>query len=63
VFVFAAQWLVYNYLGAQLSDGLPILTMVPFEMFRYKLALILLAAGVVLGMSGSIVTIKRYMKV
>jgi hypothetical protein len=37
--------------------------MVPFEMFRYKLALILLAAGVVLGMSGSIVTIKRYMKV
>jgi len=63
VFVFAAQWLVYNYLGTQLSGGLPILTMVPFEVFRYKLALILLSAGVLLGMSGSIVTIKRYMKV
>ena len=30
VFVFAAQWLVHNYLGARLSDGLPILAMVPF---------------------------------
>ncbi|MBR4304937.1 MAG: permease-like cell division protein FtsX [Clostridia bacterium] len=63
VFVFAAQWLVYNYLGAQLSQGLPILTMVPFEEFRYRLAIILFAAGVVLGMSGSVLTIKRYMKV
>ncbi|MBR4955120.1 MAG: permease-like cell division protein FtsX, partial [Clostridia bacterium] len=63
VFVFAAQWLVYNYLGTQLSQGLPILTMVPFEEFRYRLAIILFAAGVVLGMSGSVLTIKRYMKV
>ena len=63
VFVFAAQWLVHNYLGARLSDGLPILAMVPFEVFRYKLAIILFSAGVLLGMSGSIVTIKRYMKV
>ena len=63
VFVFAAQWLVYNYLGAQLSQGLPILTMVPFEEFRYQLAVMLFSAGLILGMSGSVLTIKRYMKV
>lgn len=63
VFVFAAQWLVYNYLGARLAEGTAILTMVPFEVFRYKLAALLFTSGVVLGMGGSVLTIKRYMKV
>jgi len=63
VFVFASQWLVYNYLAAQLSKGTAILTLVPFETFRYQLASALLIFGVVLGVGGSVITIKRFMRV
>lgn len=64
VFVFAAQYIVYNYLGAQLLEGFgSILELVPFETFRYKLALLLFGSGVVLGVGGSVITIRRFMKV
>ena len=64
VFVFAAQWAVYNYLGAQLLEGFgAIFELVPFETFRYKLAVMLFGAGVVLGVGGSVITIRRFMRV
>ncbi|MBR2473254.1 MAG: permease-like cell division protein FtsX [Clostridia bacterium] len=64
VFVFAAQWAVYNYLGAQLLEGFgAIFELVPFETFRYELAAMLFGAGVVLGVGGSVITIRRFMRV
>lgn len=64
VFVFAAQWAVYNYLGTQLLEGFgAIFELVPFETFRYKLAVMLFGAGVVLGVGGSVITIRRFMRV
>ena len=64
VFVFASQWAVYNYLGKQLLEGFgAIFELVPFETFRYPLAIILFATGVVLGVGGSVLTIRRFMRV
>ena len=63
VFVFAAQWLVYNYIVAKIAAGTSIIEMVDFETFRYKLAGYLLLAGVLLGVGGSVISIRRFMRV
>ncbi|MBQ7624718.1 MAG: permease-like cell division protein FtsX [Clostridia bacterium] len=63
VFVFSAQWIIYNYVTKRIAAGSNVLETVPFEAFRYPLALWLLVAGVALGLLGSVFTIRRYMKV
>lgn len=60
---FLAQWGVYEYIAQQLSAGTGVLTLLPFEEFRYGLALLLVGAGLVFGIGGSTITIRKFMKV
>ena len=60
---FLAQWGVYEYIAQQLSAGTGVLTLLPFEEFRYGLALLLVGAGLVFGIGGSTIIIRKFMKV
>jgi len=60
---FLCQWGVYNYITKELVQGSAIFNMVPFADFLRPLLLTLLAAGVVLGVLGSVLTIRRFLKV
>lgn len=60
---FFFQWGVYRYISGELSTGTAVLTMLPFGAFWKPLFLILLAAGLVLGVGGSTITIRKFLKV
>jgi Cell division protein len=60
---FFCQWGVYRYISGELSSGTAVLTMLPFTAFWKPLALLLLAAGLLLGVGGSTITIRKFLKV
>lgn len=60
---FFAQWGVYHYIAEQLAAGTGVLTLMPFAEFSKGLAVLLGAAGLVFGMGGSTITIRKFMKV
>lgn len=60
---FFAQWGVYDYIAGQLSVGTGILTLLPFQTFSARLLLILSGAGMLFGIGGSTITIRKFMKV
>ena len=60
---FFVQWGVYHYIAVQLSAGTGVLTLLPFESFAPGLAVIMAAAGLVFGIGGSTLTIRKFMKV
>ena len=63
VLAFLMQWGVYGYITDQLAAGTAVLEMMPFSAFWQPLAAVLLAAGLVLGVGGSTVTIRKFLKV
>lgn len=60
---FFAQWGVYHYIAQQLAAGTGVLTLLPFGSFAGGLALLLGAAGLIFGIGGSTITIRKFMKV
>lgn len=60
---FAAQWGVYSYITRELVESTAIFGMVDFSYFAVKLFGILCGAGVVMGVSGSLLTIRKFLKV
>ena len=60
---FFVQWGVYHYIATQLSAGTGVLTLLSFESFAPGLAMILGGAGLVFGIGGSTLTIRKFMKV
>lgn len=60
---FFAQWGVYHYIARQLAAGTGVLTLLPFGSFAGGLALLLGAAGLIFGIGGSTITIRKFMKV
>lgn len=60
---FFVQWGVYAYVTAQLAEGTAILTMVPFSTVWSPALGLLLGAGLLLGTGGSVITIRRFLKV
>lgn len=63
IFAFFAQWGVYHYIAQQLAVGTGVLTLLPFEAFAARLAMLLAAAGLIFGIGGSTITIRKFMKV
>ncbi len=63
VLAFFVQWGVYHYIAAQLSAGTGVLTLLSFESFAPGLAAIMTAAGLVFGIGGSTLTIRKFMRV
>ena len=60
---FFVQWGVYAYVTKQLAAGTAILTMVSFGTVWQPVLGLMLAAGLVLGVGGSVITIRRFLKV
>lgn len=60
---FFVQWGVYHYVTGKLAEGTAILTMVPFTQVWQPTLFIMLAAGLILGVGGSTLTIRKYLRV
>ncbi len=60
---FFVQWGVYAYVTKQLAEGTAILTMVSFTTVWQPVLGLMLAAGLILGVGGSVITIRRFLKV
>ncbi len=60
---FFAQWGVYKYIVVELMQGTAIFNMVEFDTFALSLLLVLAAAGLVLGVGGSVIPIRKFLKV
>ena len=60
---FFVQWGVYQYVTGQLVKGTAILTMVPFTQVWQPTLGVMLLAGLVLGVGGSVLTIRKFLKV
>lgn len=60
---FFVQWGVYQYVTGQLVKGSAILTMVPFTQVWQPTLSVMLLAGLVLGVGGSVLTIRKFLKV
>ena len=60
---FFIQWGVYAYVTAQLAQGTAVLTMVDFRTVWQPVLGIMAGAGLLLGVGGSVVTIRRFLKV
>lgn len=60
---FFAQWGVYKYIVVELMQGTAIFSMVEFDTFALSLLIILAAAGLVLGVGGSVIPIRKFLKV
>lgn len=60
---FFVQWGVYAYVAGQLAEGTAILSMVAFSTVWGPALGLMLAAGLLLGAGGSVITIRRFLKV
>ena len=60
---FFVLWGVYAYVSAHLAEGTAILTMVAFAAVWKEVLAIMLGAGLLLGVGGSVITIRRFLKV
>ncbi len=60
---FGVQWGVYAYVTAQLAEGTAILTMVEFSTVWKPVLGLMAGAGLLLGVGGSVITIRRFLKV
>ena len=62
---FGLQWLLYLAVakGIASSDSLQILHIVPFTDIWYIVALVFLAAGILVGVGGSLTAIRRFLRV
>lgn len=60
---FFFQWGVYAYAAGQLAEGTTIIEMIAFEQVWQPILILMLGAGLLLGVGGSVVTIRRFLKV
>lgn len=60
---FFIQWFIYDYMSSDLMANVNFITTIPFETFAGILALGLVVAGGIIGMFGSTMSIRKYLKV
>ena len=60
---FGLEFLVYDYIAEHLVNATGLMKMVEFADFAWPLLAIMLVAGLVLGVGGSVVTIRKFLKV
>ena len=63
IVAFFAQWGVYKYIVSGLMQGIAMFDMAPFSVFALPLLVTLILAGLGLGVGGSVLTIRRFLKV
>ncbi len=60
---FFFQWGVYAYTTNQLAQGTSVVEMISFTQVWQPILILMLGAGLLLGVGGSVVTIRRFLKV
>ena len=60
---FGLEWLIYDYIAEGVVGSTGLMEMVAFPQFALPLLLLMLAAGLVLGSGGSVLTIRKFLKV
>ena len=60
---FGLEWLIYDYIAEGEVGSTGLIQMVAFPQFALPLLLMMLAAGLVLGSGGSVLTIRKFLKV
>lgn len=60
---FGLEWLVYDYITQSLVNATGLMNMIPFSQFAGPLAIIMMLVGLVLGVGGSVLTIRKFLKV
>ena len=60
---FFVQWGVYQRITGELTKGTAVLDMIPFTAVWKPALLLMLCAGLVLGVGGSVLTIRKFLKV
>lgn len=60
---YGLEFLVYDYIAEHLVNATGLMEMVQFADFAWPLLAIMLAAGLVLGVGGSVLTIRKFLKV
>jgi len=58
---FALQWYIYNYLIASLFAGIGFIELVPFSQLYIDIILIFAGIGIVVGVFGSMTSIRKYL--
>ena len=59
---FGLDFVVYNYLAEGFINATGLVELVSFSTFAVPLLLIVLAAGLVVGVGGSVLTIRKFLK-
>lgn len=60
---YAAQWYIYRFLVEKIPQEYAIVSIVPYAQLQNTFLIIYFGIGIILGVVGSTVTIRRYMKV
>ena len=63
IFSYFVQWYIYDYVIAKMVASINFITPIPFDSFSTALFCCLAVAGAVIGMTGSILSIRKYLKV
>lgn len=58
-----AQWGIYNYLSQSILKGISIIQMLPFADFSKLIFISFLGAGILLGVGGSLISVRKHLKV
>ncbi len=57
------EWALYWYIGKTIAEALPVLTLIPFKQLAPALMYSFFATGFVVGVGGSALTMKKFLKV
>lgn len=60
---YAAQWYIYNFLVAKIPEQYAIISIIPFAPLNNLFLIIYFGAGIFIGVFGSALTIRKYMRV
>jgi cell division transport system permease protein len=60
---FGAQWLIYNYTVDKISVGQTLINLVDFQTIAVPMLVLFIIAGFIVGIGGSVLTIRKFMKV
>ena len=60
---FGVQWYIYHFLIGEIVKDYGVISIVPFEQFAGPFAIFFVAAGLFVGIFGTAISIRRYMKV
>ena len=59
---FSLQWYAYGYVQKMILNGIPMIDIIPFAEIRTVMLIGCLAVGMITGLTGSVIAIRKYLK-